>query len=103
MRLVQRFHGLQFDQKHLRYQQVHAVLAEHYAVIGDRNVVPLHDAESRLAEFMGQSILMRLLQKPDSERIEHGKCTADDVPRQVIQPISICVRLLLICVKTFFL
>src|ERR1700733_4818712 len=93
MYLVQRVHDLQLDQAHLPEQQVHAVLADRYAVIDDCNAALLHDGESRLAQFIGQSILTYLPQQSAAERIEHGKCTADDVSRQSILPISICVHL----------
>jgi hypothetical protein len=105
MCLVQHFHGFQLDQEHLRDRQVHALLADRYAVIDDRDNALLHDGESRLAQFMGQSI-------PTSPEIPTPSRLSTVNAQPITSPDSsfsrfpsacICVHLLLICVKTFFL
>jgi hypothetical protein len=44
-------------------------------------------------KFMGQRILMDLLQKASTQRIRNDKRPADNSPGQRIQSVSICVHL----------
>ncbi len=81
MRLVQCFRGLQLDQKRLLDQQVHEVLADHRAVIHDRDAAVLCEGKSCLSQLMGQRVLINLLQKSRPERIEDCEGAADSVPR----------------------
>jgi hypothetical protein len=89
MRIIQCSGSLQFDQKRLLDHQIDDVFTNRHAIINDGETMLLRDSQSGLAQLMGQGIFIDFLQKPNPERIEHGKRTAYDPPRQVIQPVFI--------------
>jgi len=106
MRVVQCLHGLQPYQKRAFDRQAHEVLGNHRAIMGNRGAASLRDGESPFGQRVGQRTLMGLYRKSYAERIEHDERAADDVPRQLIQPVLICVHpraSAYICVKTCFL
>jgi len=87
-------------------QQVHEIRAGRRAVIHERGAVLPRDGVPRLAQRVCQRIAMDLPRKSNPERIAHGERAADDVPRQLIQPVLICVHpraSACICVKTYLL
>ena len=52
----------------------------------------LLDSQPGFAQFEGQSVLINIFREPGPEHIEDGKRAADDLSRQIVQPIFICVH-----------
>jgi hypothetical protein len=91
MHVTQFLDGLQLNQKQAFDQQVRAVLADHRAVIVFRDAALLFHREASIAQLLGQGILVDLFQESSPERIQHSELATDHPPRQIIQPLAICV------------
>ncbi len=79
VRLVQCFHGLQLDQKRILDQQVNEVLADHRALVGDRDAALLREAPkpsfSAISASSATSALMRQRQPRDGLTVD---CKTED-------------------------
>ena len=90
---VQRLNRFQFDDDSLLDQQIDRVLPDDNAVVVNLNPVLLRDSKTGLAELVGQCVLVNLLEKSGSERINDLECATDNLLRQSIGPDFICVHL----------
>src|SRR5580698_8529114 len=89
--VVQNSRDFYFNEKLVIYQQISEILAHDGAVVGDCDAMLLFDTEASFAQFQRQGILINFFQESRTQRIEHVEGTADDVPRQLLQPLLICV------------
>ena len=63
MDLVQRLHGLQFDQNRVVYQQVYEILADYRSLVSDRGaVLRWATADPASREFKREGILVDLFE-----------------------------------------
>jgi len=83
MNVIKFFDCLEFDQKDAFDQKVGRIFSYGNAIVEDRDSMPLFGPDACLAEFMGQGILIDLLQKSASKRVADGEGTTDHLLRQL--------------------
>jgi hypothetical protein len=92
VRFLKRPGDLQFDYEPIFNQHVGEILANDDAVVTDPDRVLLGNTQTSLPNFVRQRVLIDLLKESGTQRVEHGKRTANDGPRQSINFILICVH-----------
>jgi hypothetical protein len=92
VRRVECLAGFQLDDDCFLNHQIGDIVSDDNAVVVNRDTLLLRDRKPRFAQFMGQGVLVNLLQKPSAKRIQHVKCATNDTLRQRIGPDLICVH-----------
>ena len=91
--IVEHSDRLQLNEHCTLDQQIDRVFSGNNAIVSDHHAVLLQDRKAVLAQFMSESILIDLLKKSRSKRVENGERASDDTLGHPIERDFICVHL----------
>ena len=85
MYVIQCLHRFQLHDNRLFNQKIRAITPDNDSVIPNFNATLPLNYEASLSKFMGQRVLVNLLQKPAAKTIRNRKRTPNNLPGYLIQ------------------